>query len=60
MLDTMLANSGGEAEIVHVTNLNASGAGSFQEAITTKRTASNGEDMTRIVVFDVAGEITLP
>lgn len=39
--------------IVHVTNLNDSGAGSFREAVTAK----NGNN--RIIVFDVSGYIDL-
>lgn len=55
LLNTMLENTGGRAEIVHVTNLDAEGPGSFAEAIT-----GGSNDVTRIVVFDVSGEIVLP
>jgi hypothetical protein len=55
LLNTMLANTNGEAEIVHVTNLNANGPGSFQEAVT-----GGSSNITRIVVFDVSGECVLP
>jgi len=53
-LNRMLADTGGSAEIVHVTNLNASGPGSFVEAI-----LGGSESTVRIVVFDVSGHIPL-
>jgi len=55
ILNTFLANTNGKAEIVHVTNLNADGPGSFKEAVT-----GGSSDITRIVVFDVSGECELP
>ena len=55
LLNTMLENTDGRAEIVHVSNLHAEGRGSFAEAIST-----GSNNVTRIVVFDVSGEIVLP
>jgi hypothetical protein len=54
LLNRMLENTNGEAEIVHVTNLNKSGPGSFEAAVT-----GGSSDITRIVVFDVSGECAL-
>ena len=53
-LNRMLLDTGGAAEVYHVTNLNASGAGSFVDAITTGSTS-----VTRVVVFDVSGVCNL-
>jgi hypothetical protein len=55
LLNTMFDSTNGRAEIVHVTNLGADGPGSFAEAIT-----GGSNDVTRIVVFDVSGEIVMP
>lgn len=55
LLNKMLDNTNGKSEIVHVTNLNADGPGSFKEAVT-----GGTSDKTRIVVFDVSGECELP
>ncbi len=53
-LNTMLAATGGSAEVYHVTSLEPSGPGSFRDAIT-----GGSSDVTRVVVFDVSGVCNL-
>lgn len=57
LLDVMLANSGGTAEIYRVTSLSndAATAGTFPHAVTT-----GNANVVRIVVFDVSGECLQP
>jgi len=54
LLEPMLANTRGRAEIYHVTTLAGDGSGSLAHAVRT-----GSPDVTRIVVFDVAGECVM-